>query len=298
MYSQPIQPIEKLDSPQKKGRSESLHSDLSTVSVNSEKDGGVHNVASLATLIDELFALKSAQLLDHDGFKERVLDLFGRVDLKTSEINKYTFWDSQKPYTRNLVATDGKHYSLLLLCWNAGKESKVHNHPGDGCYLKTVRGSIRETRYQVDPVTDEILPSSVKFLSEGQCKFCLNSYIFCIVSLTTHTPTAAYIDDSLGLHKIGNPCPDVGAVTLHLYTPPFKSCKVWTDLPIAPTTPGTRLRTSVNDPTSSPPTHAMYYKDSQDATVGFFSVYGVRTPHLEGTYAHFRRLMTDLLNKA
>ena len=296
MYSQPI---EKLDSSPKKGRCESdLHSDLSTASVNSEKDGGIHNVASLATLIDELFALKSAQLLNHEEFKERVLDLFGRVDLKTSEINKYTFWDSQKPYTRNLVATDGKHYSLLLLCWNAGKESKVHNHPGDGCYLKTVRGGIRETRYQVDPVTDEILPSSVKFLSEGQCKLLLNSYIlYDIVSLYSYAPIAAYIDDSMGLHKIGNPCPDVGAVTLHLYTPPFKSCKVWTDLPLAPTTPGTRLRTSVNDP-SSPPTHAMYYKDSQDATVGFFSVYGVRTPHLEGTYAHFRRLMTDLLNKA
>ena len=264
----------------------------------SHYEGNDEEIEKLINKINTLFYLKSHNELDHDSFTARMLQLYNEINLTTFNIDKYTFWDSDKPYTRNLVATDDKHYSLLLLCWNAGKESKVHNHPGDGCYLKTVRGSIRETRYQVDPVTDEILPSSVKFLSEGQCKLLLNSYIvYDIVSLNTYAPIAAYIDDSMGLHKIGNPCPDVGAVTLHLYTPPFKSCKVWTDLPLAPTTPGTRLRTSVNDP-SSPPTHAMYYKDSQDATVGFFSVYGVRTPHLEGTYAHFRRLMTDLLNRA
>ena len=34
------------------------------------------------------------------------------------------------------------------------------------------------------------------------------------------------MDDSLGYHKIGNPYKDTGAVSLHLYTPPYHSCKV------------------------------------------------------------------------
>jgi cysteine dioxygenase len=32
----------------------------------------------------------------------------------------------------------------------------------------------------------------------------------------------------MGLHKVGNPTDSV-SVTLHLYSPPFQSCRVWLD---------------------------------------------------------------------
>jgi cysteine dioxygenase len=38
---------------------------------------------------------------------------------------------------------------------------------------------------------------------------------------------SAYIQDSMGYHKVGNPSKTVPAVTLHLYCPPFLSCKIW-----------------------------------------------------------------------
>jgi hypothetical protein len=34
--------------------------------------------------------------------------------------------------------------------------------------------------------------------------------------------------DSMGLHKVGNPTDEV-AVTLHLYSPPYSSCRIWLD---------------------------------------------------------------------
>ncbi len=34
--------------------------------------------------------------------------------------------------------------------------------------------------------------------------------------------------DSMGLHKVGNPTDSV-SVTLHLYSPPVNSCRVWFD---------------------------------------------------------------------
>jgi hypothetical protein len=34
--------------------------------------------------------------------------------------------------------------------------------------------------------------------------------------------------DSMGFHKVGNPTDEV-SVTLHLYAPPFKTCRVWFD---------------------------------------------------------------------
>ena len=48
------------------------------------------------------------------------------------EWEPYAFWDADKLYTRNLVSTDGESYTLLLLCWNPGKESPIHDHPCDG----------------------------------------------------------------------------------------------------------------------------------------------------------------------
>ena len=134
-----------------------------------------------------------------------MINILNRIDLTTNEINKYTFWDFEKPYTRNLVAHDPEHYTLLILCWSPGKESKIHNHPCEGCYVKTLRGCIRETQYSVIESTNEVRKTRNIFCNEGQ---------------------VTYINDSIGLHKIGNPHRDTGSVSLHIYTPPFSLCKV------------------------------------------------------------------------
>lgn len=121
-----------------------------------------------------------------------ITSLLESVDLTTDEVNKYTFWDSEKPYTRNLISTDNSNYTLLLLCWNPGKESKIHNHPCDGCFVKTIRGCIRESRYSVHSGSNEIRLDNVRFYNEGQVRhyqffqlfFSLENfaYVFCVVS--------------------------------------------------------------------------------------------------------------------
>jgi len=57
-----------------------------------------------------------------------VNQLFGRLDLHNQQWNKYAHFDPMKNYTRNLVATDDETFTLLLLCWNAAKESPIHDH--------------------------------------------------------------------------------------------------------------------------------------------------------------------------
>lgn len=43
------------------------------------------------------------------------------------------------------------------------------------------------------------------------------------------TPSPNHLPpDSMGLHKVGNPNKDL-AVTLHLYCPPYGSCRMWLD---------------------------------------------------------------------
>mmetsp|Transcript_9474 Transcript_9474/g.13863 ORF Transcript_9474/g.13863 Transcript_9474/m.13863 type:complete len:88 (-) Transcript_9474:449-712(-) len=69
---------------------------------------------------------------------------------------KCEHWDASKSYTRNLVSSDGKRYTLLLLCWNAGRESPIHDHPCDGCWMRVCRGSVNECRYERDACTDSL----------------------------------------------------------------------------------------------------------------------------------------------
>ncbi|KAL9185196.1 hypothetical protein ACHAXT_002973 [Thalassiosira profunda] len=134
--------------------------------------------------------------------------LFSRIDLTAGEWKKYALFDSQKNYTRNLIATDNETFTLLLLCWNAGKESPIHDHPCDGCWLRVCEGKVRETRYKMNGVTDKMDVTYDEVYEDD---------------------APAFIKDSMGYHKVGNPSKTVPAVTLHLYCPPFDQCRIWLD---------------------------------------------------------------------
>eukprot|EP01031_Cornospumella_fuschlensis_P037198 gene37198-45152_t len=139
--------------------------------------------------------------------KECLTKLVQNIELEQTEWSKYCYCSNDLPYTRNLIYTDNKHYTLLLLCWTAGYESKIHNHPCDGCFVKVLDGRIKESKYSISPEGEVTLDRE----------------------LIAGKGAMSYMDDSLGLHKIGNPDSRINAVTLHIYTPPYKSCKVWTD---------------------------------------------------------------------
>lgn len=137
--------------------------------------------------------------------KDKLLDLMHRVRLTDGEMSKYIHHDNSLPYTRNLIYSDRTNYSLLLLCWGPDRESKIHDHPSRGCFLKVLRGFIKETIYGVYPALNEI----------------------CECSASVHpTGSVSFMSDDIGLHKISNPSADQPAISLHLYVPPFQKCKV------------------------------------------------------------------------
>lgn len=76
---------------------------------------------------------------------DRVGKLLESMRFNPKEINQYMHWD-EAHYTRNLVAYDEK-FTLLLLCWNKSQYSAIHNHAGSSCWMKMVRGSLQEVRY-------------------------------------------------------------------------------------------------------------------------------------------------------
>lgn len=92
-----------------------------------------------------------------------------------------------------------------MIIWNRNRYSPIHNHPCDGCWVKIISGAMNEVQYRIQQ--NKLYEVSNIILDRG----------------------VTYIDDSMGLHKVGNPRHDQLAITLHLYSPPFDTCRVWTD---------------------------------------------------------------------
>jgi len=151
------------------------------------------------------------QVADQRGSKDDpVTQLFSRLDLDQPELKQCALTEPNKNYTRNLVATDDETYTLLLLCWNPGKQSPIHDHPCDGCRVRVCKGKVKETRYEMNKEKNTLEVSSVDLYEEDNKE-------------------VSFIDDYMGYHKVENPSANVPAVTLHLYTPPFQKCKIWPD---------------------------------------------------------------------
>ena len=132
--------------------------------------------------------------------------------MEKDEWQRFAHFDPHKNYTRNLIATDHKTYTVLLLCWNPQRESPIHDHPCDGCWMRVLQGGIRECRY----VEDESSPEKLT---------CFQDKIY------DEEGGVVFIEDSQGYHKIGDASKtaEEPAVSIHLYSPPFSKCKIFLD---------------------------------------------------------------------
>ncbi|XP_063312996.1 cysteine dioxygenase type 1 [Pelobates fuscus] len=116
---------------------------------------------------------------------------------------KYAKFDQYR-YTRNLVDEGNGKFNLMILCWGEGHGSSIHDHTDSHCFLKILQGNLKETLYDWPKKKNGAMVQK----SEGVLK--LN--------------TCAYINDSIGLHRVENPSHTETAVSLHLYSPPFDQC--------------------------------------------------------------------------
>ncbi|KAM9252797.1 cysteine dioxygenase type 1 isoform 2-T2 [Dugong dugon] len=82
--------------------------------------------------------------------------------------------------------------------------SSIHDHTDSHCFLKMLQGNLKETLFAwPDKKSNEMIKKSERILRENQC---------------------AYINDSIGLHRVENISHTEPAVSLHLYSPPFDTC--------------------------------------------------------------------------
>mmetsp|Transcript_33142 Transcript_33142/g.38595 ORF Transcript_33142/g.38595 Transcript_33142/m.38595 type:complete len:189 (-) Transcript_33142:131-697(-) len=137
-----------------------------------------------------------------------------RLNISKQELEPFALIEPNKNYTRNLIATDDETFTLLLLCWNPGKYSPVHDHPCNGCWMRVCQGVVNEVRYEKKEHT--ILPPIEEDDADNGTKVCDDDVTFssssspspistsfeCTEDTTFKEGEQTYIHDNLGYHKV------------------------------------------------------------------------------------------------
>lgn len=140
--------------------------------------------------------------------EEAFLLLRDYVNNNGGDWHEYLFWD-EKRYTRNLIFRS-EVFEVVLICWNEGQQSPIHDSSGSDCFMGILQGSAEETHYHIDRVKED--PTECPELRKGE-------------TTHLHEGEVSYISDDIALHRIR---PMNGrAVTLHVYSPPITSMGVY-----------------------------------------------------------------------
>ncbi|VDM54003.1 unnamed protein product [Angiostrongylus costaricensis] len=153
----------------------------------------------------------------HHVFAEEHVDVNEVIMLMESyksnpaDWRQYAVFDEHK-YTRNLVDIGNGKYNLMVLCWGPGMGSSIHDHANAHCFVKILEGVLLETKYAWPDDDNKKAP----LRKLDQSRFEENS--------------VSYMSDKLGLHRIENPSHSDGAVSLHLYIPPYDACNAFDEV--------------------------------------------------------------------
>ncbi|KAH8092042.1 hypothetical protein JL720_5619 [Aureococcus anophagefferens] len=162
---------------------------------------------SLSALVGQIKACLSREPAApySEAMIDEVRTLLARTELNPREWQGFQKHEKAR-YTRNIVAVD-ERFVALLLCWDVGQVSAIHDHAGSACWVKLLSGALEEQRYE-----PEFRDGAWEKLGPADRVACGD---------------ATYMDNSLGVHSIANPDESRIAVSLHVYAPAFEDCAIF-----------------------------------------------------------------------
>jgi cysteine dioxygenase len=109
------------------------------------------------------------------------------------------------PYHYNRIKIDSfsnSQFEFILICWDVGQNSPIHDHPESGCLLKILNGELIEERYENKNDTPILIKST-----------------------TVSENSVSYMESDRIVHRIINS--DDRTVSLHIYSPPDYECRCY-----------------------------------------------------------------------
>ena len=153
------------------------------------------------TLQDLCRALRAE--FEHEAKGKAVARLLTDYSQNASDWGEYSLFN-QEQYTRNLLHRCAD-FELLLLCWQPGQESPIHDHSDQDCWMAVLDGELEEVHYTgwQSGATGPLVEGKRSSVPSGR---------------------VAYIQDGIALHRI-RPLGDENGVSLHLYANPIDTCQ-------------------------------------------------------------------------
>lgn len=154
------------------------------------------HISTVPHSIDELITDLS------EGERSTYNSLIHSLKLPNNAFENYTTW-SNECYTRNCIVDNDK-FELILLCWEQGQFTPIHDHGGEECWVKIIEGEFRETIYKQNEVGE------------------LNI----VKSTISKSNDVTYMKDFMGFHRLEN-ISKKRSMSLHLYAKPIRNCNIF-----------------------------------------------------------------------
>ena len=120
------------------------------------------------------------------------LDILKSIRLPVSEWEKYCHWNENQ-YTRNCLSSC-EGYELILMCWQKGQQSPIHNYNFQESWIKVLKGDLTIDVFKIDRENRKSTFDYSMIIKE-------NEY--------------TYLNDNMGFHRVKNSSDD-STVSLHL----------------------------------------------------------------------------------
>ena len=132
-----------------------------------------------------------------DSFHPSTLqNLLREFNLGDDVEQHFRFEDSR--YQRNLLKRTS-HYKALLLCFEPGQQTPIHDHAGSACGVKIITGTATEVTYKRH--ADGLLSKLEK---------------------TTLIAGRSVSSNDMDIHSLGNLEQNERLASLHIYSPPLR----------------------------------------------------------------------------
>lgn len=164
----------------------------------------------------------------HLDFLITAMKAYSSID---SHWSQFALGDPSRAYTRNLIDDVNGNANLLILVWNPGKSSPAHCHSNAHCLMKVLSGTLEETLYSWPEGASPMQPREATEADIAPRKPSHERQMTVLRKSILGRDEVTYINDSLGVHRIGNMTDQV-AISLHLYTPPWAAkygCQIFNE---------------------------------------------------------------------
>ena len=152
-------------------------------------------IQNISQLVDALYSC-SMGIFDYQEVMES-------AELTPSDIAYAASW-SAEGYTRNVLERN-EDFELILICWEPGQETPIHDHNHQRGWVRMIDGQL----------TEEVFDAP-----EADAKPTLKS------QKTMEPPSFSYLSENVGIHRLKNTA-NTRSISVHLYVKPLEQATVY-----------------------------------------------------------------------